>query len=124
MSLTIITIIVVNALQRVERTAQTVVGKSGDFEILQVHESRQGRTGQHGLRSHFLRVLVAKIAGRLGAHDDHVQRYQQTGAGQKWQKSRRVVAGTEVGIDSRPRCTYNRSISYRKGKRTSNANLF
>jgi len=68
--------------QRAERAAQTVVGEPGDIAILQVHESRQGRAGQPRVRAGVRGVRVAQVAGRLGAHDDHVQRDQQAGAGQ------------------------------------------
>lgn len=44
------------------------------------------------MRVDLLGVPVPKVAGRFGANDDHVQRDQQTGAGEKRQEtSSRIV---------------------------------
>jgi len=69
--------------QRAKRIAQTIVRESGDIAIFQVHESRQRRSRQQRLRVDFLVMRVPEVARRFGAHDDHLQRDQQTGTGPK-----------------------------------------
>jgi len=69
--------------QRAERIAQTVVREPRDIAVFQVHESRQRRSGQQRLRDEILVVRVSKVTGRFSAHDDHLQRDQQTGTGPK-----------------------------------------
>lgn len=73
--------------QGTERTAETFVGKPGDFAIFQVHESRQGRPGQPRVQHGLFGLRIAKVAWRFGSHGDHVQRDQQIGAGQERQKT-------------------------------------
>lgn len=92
--------------QRAKWIAQTIVREPGDIAVFQVHESRQRRSRQQRLWDDFLVMRVPKVARRFGAHDDHLQRDQQTGAGPKREETGGIVYSLwrgEFGIVHRRR---------------------